>query len=154
MTGRALQGVQLGPHRLDVPGRHEAEALTDCCPRCDHPARPADEVRHDRITGRCAAYRCRVCDAAWLREWPPPGQVPAARWPMIGPPTEASRLTCPHGRARSPLSTGRVRKARRNGSCVLCPKPITVGQNVGLIAAGWAHLSPCLTDRRKLERAP
>jgi hypothetical protein len=26
---QALQGIQLGPHRLDVPGRHEAAALTD-----------------------------------------------------------------------------------------------------------------------------
>jgi hypothetical protein len=46
------------------------------------------------------------------------------------------------------LTTARVRKARRDGSCVLCPRPIAVGQNVGLIAAGWAHLSPCIVGRR------
>lgn len=59
-------------------------------------------------------------------------------------------MTRPHGHARSLLTASRVRKARRNGSCVLCPKPITVGQNVGLIAAGWAHLSPCIVDRRQI----
>ena len=72
----ALQGVQIGPHRLDVPGHHEAEALTDCCPRIDcltltKPAAVLDEVRRGRITGRCAAYRCRICDAAWLCWWGP-----------------------------------------------------------------------------------
>ena len=38
--GHVMQTAQLGPHQLAVPGRHEAEALTDCCPRCQgaHPA--------------------------------------------------------------------------------------------------------------------
>lgn len=54
-----------------------------------------------------------------------------------------------HGGSRPMLTASRVRKARRNGACVLCPKPITVGQNVGLIAAGWAHLSPCIVQRRR-----
>jgi hypothetical protein len=47
-------------------------------------------------------------------------------------------------------AAARVRKARRNGSCPICPRPIAVGQNVGLIAAGWAHLPPCIVQRRQL----
>jgi hypothetical protein len=59
-----------------------------------------------------------------------------------------------HGGSRPMLTASRVRKARRNGSCVLCPKPIVIGQRVGLIAAGWAHLSPCIVDRRQLMTGP
>jgi hypothetical protein len=51
---------------------------------------------------------------------------------------------------RSILTASRVRKARRGGWCPLCPRPIVVGQRVGLIPAGWAHLSPCIVDRRQL----
>ena len=78
MTGyQALQGVKLGEHHLSVPGRHEAEALTDCCPRpdCLSLARPAavlDQVTRGTITGRVGAYRCRICDAAWLCWWSAP----------------------------------------------------------------------------------
>ncbi len=78
---QALQGVQVGPHQLNIPGRYEAGALTDCCPRtsCLNYTKPAavlDWVEHDRITGRVATYRCRMCDAAWLCWWAPPGQLP------------------------------------------------------------------------------
>jgi hypothetical protein len=52
-------------------------------------------------------------------------------------------------RARSPLTASRVRKARRGGSCPLCGAPVVIGQNVGLVAAGWAHL-PCVVQRRQL----
>lgn len=72
---QALQGIQLGEHQLGVPGRHEADALTDACPRCLDLTRPAavlDEVHRGRTTGRCAAYRCRICDAAWLCWWAAP----------------------------------------------------------------------------------
>jgi hypothetical protein len=72
---RALQGIQLGEHQLGVPGRHEAEALTDACPRCldlTLPAAVLDEVHHGRITGRYGTYRCRVCRAAWLCWWAAP----------------------------------------------------------------------------------
>lgn len=57
-------------------------------------------------------------------------------------------MTRPH-RGRSPLTASRVRKARRNSTCALCGAVISIGQNVGLVAAGWAHLSPCIVDRRK-----
>lgn len=73
----AMQGAQIGEHRLDVPGRHEADALTDYCPRldCDHgPVRPAavlDEIKRGRCVGRIAAYRCPACDFAWLCWWAP-----------------------------------------------------------------------------------
>ncbi len=51
---------------------------------------------------------------------------------------------------RPVLTASRVRKARRNGRCPLCGKPVIIGQRVGLIAAGWAHLQPCIVDRRQL----
>ena len=51
---------------------------------------------------------------------------------------------------RQILTATRVRKARRSGWCPLCPRPIITGQKVGLIPAGWAHLSPCIVDRRQL----
>jgi hypothetical protein len=71
---QALQGAQIGPHQLNVPGRGEARALTDCCPRpgCLTPVQPAavlDEVHGNKTTGRCGAYRCPACDAAWLCWW-------------------------------------------------------------------------------------
>lgn len=74
---QALQGAQIGPHRIDVPGRHEAEALTDCCPRvgCRNDTKPAavlDRIERGRNSGRIAAYRCRICDAAWLCWWAAP----------------------------------------------------------------------------------
>lgn len=59
-------------------------------------------------------------------------------------------MTRPHPRKRSLVAAARVRKAARNGSCTLCEKPINKGQNVGLTAAGWAHLSPCIVQRRQL----
>jgi hypothetical protein len=59
-------------------------------------------------------------------------------------------VTRPHGHGRALLAARRVRKARRAGSCVLCGAPIIVGQNVGLLPAGWAHLSPCIVRRRQL----
>jgi hypothetical protein len=46
------------------------------------------------------------------------------------------------------LTASRVRKARRNSTCPLCGAPVRTGQRVGLIPAGWAHLSPCIVDRR------
>jgi hypothetical protein len=75
-TFQAMLGAQIGPHHLGVPGRHEAEALTDCCPRADclrlvQPAAVLDEVRRGKVTGRYAAYRCAACDAAWLCWWGP-----------------------------------------------------------------------------------
>lgn len=54
------------------------------------------------------------------------------------------------GGNRPILRQSRVRLATRNGSCVLCPQPIVKGQRVGLIAFGWAHLSPCIVQRRQL----
>lgn len=77
MTTVAMQGAQVGPHRINVPGRHEAEALTDLCPQlpCVTPVRPAavvDEVKRGKITGRYAAYRCPSCDSAWLCWWSAP----------------------------------------------------------------------------------
>jgi hypothetical protein len=57
------------------------------------------------------------------------------------------------GRVRRPvLAARKVRKATRNGSCVLCGKPVNVGQTVGLVAAGWAHQSPCLVQRQQLSQ--
>lgn len=75
-THGAIQGIQIGEHRLDVPGRHEAEALTDYCPRleCTHPVRPAavlDEVKRGRCVGRYGIYRCPECGFAWLCWWAP-----------------------------------------------------------------------------------
>ena len=73
---RAMSCYSLTGGLLAVPGRREARALTDCCPRlsCMRPVQPAavlDEVRLDRVTGRIAAYRCPACDAAWLCWWAP-----------------------------------------------------------------------------------
>lgn len=73
----AMQGAQVGAHRLDVPGRHEADALADCCPRleCARPVRPAavlDEVKRGRCAGRYGIYRCPACDFAWLCWWSAP----------------------------------------------------------------------------------
>ena len=75
MTINAMQAARLGPHSLAVPGRHEADALTDCCPRCAELTRPAavaDDIRRARITGRYGTYRCAKCDTAWLCWWAPP----------------------------------------------------------------------------------
>jgi hypothetical protein len=52
-------------------------------------------------------------------------------------------------RARSLTEASRVRKARRDSTCPLCGGPIITGQQIGLIPAGWAHLSPCIVRRRK-----
>jgi len=76
-TYQALQGVRIGPHHLGVPGRHEAEALTDWCPRpgCMTPVRPVvvlDQVHRGTITGRYGAYRCPACGADWLCWWSAP----------------------------------------------------------------------------------
>lgn len=70
----ALQGVQIGPHQLGVPGRHEADALTDMCPRIDcatyvRPAAVLDEMKGGKCIGRIGTYRCPACDAAWLCWW-------------------------------------------------------------------------------------
>jgi len=74
---QALQGARIGPHHLGVPGRHEAGALTGCCPRtgCMTFVRPAavlDRVHDGKITGRYGTCRCPACDAAWLCWWPAP----------------------------------------------------------------------------------
>ncbi len=73
---QALQATPIGDHMLGVPGRHEAKALTDCCPRADclRPVQPAavlDVAGAGKTTARCAAYRCPSCDAAWLCWWGP-----------------------------------------------------------------------------------
>jgi hypothetical protein len=47
------------------------------------------------------------------------------------------------------MLASRVRKARRNGACALCPKPVMIGQHVGLIAAGWAH-NGCIVEANRL----
>lgn len=75
-TCQAMQGAQIGPHQLNVPNHHEAEALTDACPRsgCAAFVRPAavlDEVQRRKTTGRYGAYRCPACDTAWLCWWGP-----------------------------------------------------------------------------------
>jgi hypothetical protein len=73
-TYQALQGTQIGEHQLNVPGQHEADALTDACPRCGeftHPAAVLDQVHRGRVTGRYGTYRCKACDAAWLCWWGP-----------------------------------------------------------------------------------
>jgi hypothetical protein len=80
---QAMSGYSLtGGGQLAVPGRNEARALTDCCPRlsCFRPVQPAavaDDVKRGRIIGRIAAYRCPACDAAWLCWWARPGKVQA-----------------------------------------------------------------------------
>lgn len=53
--------------------------------------------------------------------------------------------------ARRPiLAPARVRKARTSSrTCVLCGHPINAGQKAGLLAAGWAHHSPCIVGRRQ-----
>jgi len=69
-----MQSTRLGEHSLAVPGRHEADALADCCLQCTtltKPAAVADEIRRGRITCRIAAYRCASCDSAWLCWWGP-----------------------------------------------------------------------------------
>ena len=74
----ALQATTLGDHVLAVPGRHEAEALTDCCPRCSaytQPAAVADEVHGTRTTGRYGTYRCASCGYAWLCWWSRAGML-------------------------------------------------------------------------------
>lgn len=73
-----MKGIQLGPHRVDVPGYHEADALTDCCEQCHIPTRPAaviDETRGGRIKRRYGIYRCMNCEEAWLCSWAPPGKL-------------------------------------------------------------------------------
>jgi hypothetical protein len=35
----------------------------------------------------------------------------------------------------------RTLKARRRGSCALCPAPVITGQRIGLIVRGWAHVA-------------
>jgi hypothetical protein len=53
------------------------------------------------------------------------------------------------------LAPARVRKARTSSrTCVLCARPITAGQTIGLIAAGWAHNSPCIVTRRQALAEP
>jgi hypothetical protein len=67
----ALQCVALASnHVLAVPGRHEARALTDWCPRCTQPTLPASVL--DADGGRHASYRCPVCAFAWLCWWARP----------------------------------------------------------------------------------
>ncbi len=94
VTSQAMQGAQIGPHQLNVPFRHEADALTDCCPACFGEVRPAavlDEVHGDKTTGRYAAYRCPACDAAWLCWWEPARRhrhLTSAGSPPAAAPTE------------------------------------------------------------------
>lgn len=45
------------------------------------------------------------------------------------------------------LLAGRTRKARRNGTCTLCPAAVIIGQRIGLIPAGWAHVT-CIIESR------
>lgn len=65
LTSQALRGVTVGPHTLAIPGRHEARALTDCCPTCMTYNTPVAV-----LDARCrhACYRCR-CGDAWLCTW-------------------------------------------------------------------------------------
>lgn len=77
----AMRGVDAGPHQLTVPGRHEAAALTDACPRADcityvRPVAVLDEVHCGKVIGRYGTYRCPTCDAAWLRWWAPASGMP------------------------------------------------------------------------------
>jgi hypothetical protein len=39
------------------------------------------------------------------------------------------------------LLATRTRKARRPGTCALgCGRPVTIGQRIGLLFTGWAHV--------------
>ena len=71
---RRTQGTTVGPHQYGVPGRHEAEALTDLCECLTRvpPAAVLDEVRGGKTLHRIAAYRCPNCGAGWLCWWAPP----------------------------------------------------------------------------------
>jgi hypothetical protein len=62
----------LSPHQLTVPGRGEAAALTDNCPGCGEPCRPAsvlDEVDGRKLISRIGTYRCYRCHRPWLCWW-------------------------------------------------------------------------------------
>jgi hypothetical protein len=50
----------------------------------------------------------------------------------------------------NPSLARRVRKARRRSTCPLCRGPVLVGQQIGLIPAGWAHVSPCIVERNRI----
>lgn len=51
------------------------------------------------------------------------------------------------------ITADRVMKARRGGRCSLCPAAVTVGQQIGRIAAGtWAH-TVCIIATRSAELA-
>jgi hypothetical protein len=59
-------------------------------------------------------------------------------------------MTRGHGSRRPVTAPGKVRLARKAGTCCLCGNPIAKGQRVGLLLAGWAHNSPCIVRRRQL----
>lgn len=46
----------------------------------------------------------------------------------------------------------RTRKARRNGSCPLCPDPVWRGQSIALVGRTWLHTS-CVLQWQK-DRGP
>ena len=51
------------------------------------------------------------------------------------------------------ITADRVMKARRSGRCALCPVAVTVGAQIGRIAAGvWAHTA-CIIATRGAELA-
>ena len=62
-------------------------------------------------------------------------------------------MSRPHHHGTRPvLLASRTRKARRSRTCVLCGGLVIVGQTEGLLAAGWAHTSPCIVEANRITR--
>lgn len=59
-------------------------------------------------------------------------------------------MSSARGRTRPLLLASRTRKARRNSACVLCGAPVTIGQRIGLLLTGWAHVTCIVSANRKV----
>lgn len=46
-----------------------------------------------------------------------------------------------HAPDGSPLLASRTLKARRRGTCALCPGAVATGQRIGLTPLGWCHVA-------------
>jgi hypothetical protein len=107
----ALMTAAVGKTVLAVPGRAEARALTDCCPKCTQPTQPASVIDVDgsHAGGRYGSYRCAKCSFAWLCWW----GLPFAWRRSPRPPVEESTVKASvGGEASEQPPPARRRRAR------------------------------------------
>lgn len=111
--------------------------MTGLCATCGmrHPV--ATVLR--RVDDGSLAVACPVCSAVSVVQ-------------LIG----VRPLDCGHTVEITNAPTGtpsRVRKARRRSACVVCAGLVEVGQQVGRVASGWAHVD-CVNRARETNARP